>query len=217
MDSIHQQAIELKYQGLTHQEISDALGGKLTKGTLDVYFSRDGLLSFPYLEYQAKQNDQRVSEGKDTLKKEALNATQAIVEVMQNARKQGKDTIVLKSAQAILDRAGIPVSKGNEHVKKDEKFSTGEAYEDFIKEMKEKGIDLVTGIRISAIKMFHKDDKSKAELIRKHFDKWFENGILDPEVEIKVEIVRKDPSMNSSEPELSSQQPQEMEHSVLAQ
>lgn len=102
MNKLHQQAIELKYDGLTYKEISGSLGGKLSENTLKSYFAVQGQLYDSYLEYESIQNRLRQIESGTALQKKSLRAVQIIIDAMEKAVENGDNDRAVKYAKDII-------------------------------------------------------------------------------------------------------------------
>lgn len=107
MTIYHQKAIQLKYEGQTYRQISQAIGGKISAGTLQNYFSDSGMLRLPYLEYEARQNHFREGEVRNDFKRQASYASKIMNGVLQKALKKGDMRLVFDILKEQLDRAGI--------------------------------------------------------------------------------------------------------------
>ena len=85
MNSIHNQAIKLKYSGFSYKQISIKLKGKLFESTLKEYFSLDGLLYVPYLEFETKQNEWNLENTRSEFKKLAIKSSKALQDLLKKA------------------------------------------------------------------------------------------------------------------------------------
>lgn len=115
MNKKQYQAIVLRYEGKTYEEISQALNGYYTSGTLKQYFSSDGLLYSDYLDYELTQNKLRLEESKRILQRTTVVAVEAIVGVLKGAVASGDGRLALKAAEIVLDKTGLAIVDKDEH------------------------------------------------------------------------------------------------------
>lgn len=146
MNKLHRLAIELKYKGSTYEEISKLLGGKFSPGTLKMYFANEGMLNFPYLEYEDSQNRMREGEGRNILKKEVIVAVKVIVNAMYKAVRDNDLDRAVKFAEIILDRAGLTTPKASVEVRPLHTTIITDAELDEI--LRKEGLDPRTGLPI---------------------------------------------------------------------
>lgn len=105
MNKLRQQAIELKYEGMTYEEISTTLTGKLSINTLKSYFAVKGQLYDSYLEYESIQNKIRQMESGTMLQKKSSRAAQIIIDAMEKAVEDGDNDKAVKYAKDVLNLA----------------------------------------------------------------------------------------------------------------
>lgn len=148
MNKNHRLAIELKYEGMTYKRISKLLDRKFTAGTLKKYFSRNGMLYNEYINYVNEHNQIRMQEASVLIKRSTRKAAEAITGTLEKAIRENKYNIVLKSAQVILDRAGMPTPRWTKEDglnNEEKKVLSDEEYE---RQLLSIGIDPRTGRRI---------------------------------------------------------------------
>ena len=148
MNKYHQLAIELKYGGMNYKQISKKLDGKFTSGTLKKYFSRNGKLYNKYINYADGQNEIRRQETSILIRKATTEAAQAILTTLREALKGNDSRIVLKSAQMILDRAGMPTPRWTSKDVVKEKGRKVLSDEEYESQLRAQGLDPRTGRRI---------------------------------------------------------------------
>lgn len=149
MNNYHRKAIELKYKGYTHVEISKAIGGKLTPGTLDHHFASDGMLYLPYLEYSARQGKFIEDQVRDEFKEQARYASKIMRTLLQAALKAKDYRAALEIIKEQLDRAGVVTVKKSQVNVTDNKDKEISTYEQYTKELERMGIDPGTGLRLA--------------------------------------------------------------------
>lgn len=93
-----QQAIELKYEGVTYQEISKKIDQPFP--TIRDWFMTKGKLKEAYDEYEREQNNFRVEEAKKIIRKNIANAAKVVV----NSLAAQEPSVKLKAALEMLDR-----------------------------------------------------------------------------------------------------------------
>jgi|SRR5581483_3561340 len=148
MNVYHKKAIELRYKGYTTKEIEKALGGKLTKGTLDNYFAYDGKLYLPFLDFQARQDKFIEEDVRSEFKSQAKYAPKIMNTILQQALKAHDYIAALHIVKEQLDRAGlVTIKKSEVNVKDDQQKEM--TYELYLKECARLGIDPRSGLRIS--------------------------------------------------------------------
>lgn len=139
MNKLHQQAIELKYEGKTYQEISDLLDGKFTLGTLKKYFAYDGVLHLPYLEYEAEHNQWNEQEIRKEFQRMTMYSAKIMKDLLQGSLVSHDFRLTLKILKEIMDRAGITVQRMSEAQMEEEAMDTSEEAID--QRLREAGID----------------------------------------------------------------------------
>lgn len=146
----HHLAIELKYEGLSYEDIAKELKGKFSVNTLKMYFASDGVLYDAYLDYESKQNQARRDSVQGIFDKHVVTAAQVLVDAMLNAKKSSrKKQEAIGYAEKILDRAGIVVSR-KVQIKDDREEKLSD--EEFNRELKRQGIDPATGLALRTAK-----------------------------------------------------------------
>jgi len=150
MNSLHQKAIELKYEGNTYQEISSILGGEFTEGTLKQYFSENGILYLSYIAYAESMSEKALRESIALLRKTSEKASYALVNGLERAISNQDDTLILKYSTLILDRSGLGLDNLERILKKEEsrRFKTYEEYAVYCNQV---GIDPSTGLRSTSV------------------------------------------------------------------
>jgi len=146
MNALHQKAIELKYEGKSHAEISLSLGKELSEGTLKQYFSENGMLYVPYLDYEYAANKKRLEESTNIFKKSSVKASQALTEGLERAINHSNDKLIIKYSCIILDRAGLDIDSNWKRSGVDNTWRT-DTYEEFVEKCRARGIDPKTGLR----------------------------------------------------------------------
>lgn len=101
----------MRYGGSSYQKISKELGGEFTVSTLRKYFSRGGRLYYSYQGYADDQGAARKRHAILLLKSASQKAAKALLRVLDKAVEEGDSNLILKSAQIVLDRAGVPAAK----------------------------------------------------------------------------------------------------------
>lgn len=146
MNKYEQMAIEMKYEGKTYQEISDALKKAIPAGTIANWFMETGRLYIEYLKYETYQNKKRSEACINIFKKEAENASKVIIQALANALKKQDYDKAVEYAEKILDRGGNVIVKKTEDAPVDP--STRKLTdEQLIHEIARAGIDPSTGAR----------------------------------------------------------------------
>lgn len=147
MNIFHQKAIVLKYHGNSYKEISKAIGGKLSEGVLRRYFSYDGMLHIPYLEFEAKQNQWSEEDARQEIKRMATYAAKIMKILLRKSLETHNWRLAFDILKDILDRAGITAIRTTV-ARRQEESDNVETYEDYLAECAKMGIDPKTGHRI---------------------------------------------------------------------
>lgn len=146
------EAIRLKYNGRTHRQIADEVskltGIHVTESTIRTYFSVDGRLYLPYLEYEGRQNQWTEEDIRKELKRDAQNAVKMLRSILQKAIKAGEWQVALNIMKEQMDRGGVVTIKKSEiNVESNSKQPL--TYEQYLKESARLGIDPRSGLRVS--------------------------------------------------------------------
>lgn len=150
MTIYHQKAIELKYKGNTYAEISKALGGKISEGTLKQYFMVDGLLYLPYAEYESRLNGWTEEHARKEYKRLAGHMSKVKLALLQKAIKIGDLRLAYDIARDVEDRSGLVVVKKTEV--KDEREKGELTNEQLAEQLHGMGIDSRTGLSLRSTK-----------------------------------------------------------------
>ena len=148
MNSIHNQAIKLKYSGFSYKQISIKLKGKLFESTLKEYFSLDGLLYVPYLEFETKQNEWNLENTRSEFKKLAIKSSKALQDLLKKAMDKNDLRLAFDIVKEINSIAGLTALNKQEIQDKNNKKETITTYEELRAELIKSGIDPDTGFRI---------------------------------------------------------------------
>lgn len=146
MTPYERKAIELKYEGHTYRQISQAIGGKLSEGSLKNLFMVDGRLYLPYLQFEAERNKMMEQEARQAFKKDLNFAAKIMRTILQQALKRKDFKLALETIKEQMDRAGFVVTRKTE-IETTNKGKRIENYEQFCAELQAMGIDPTTGLR----------------------------------------------------------------------
>ena len=149
MNTLHQKALELKYEGKSYAEIAKSLDGEFTEGTLKQYFSENGMLYIPYLTYAESINEIRIKESISVLRKSVVKASYALIDGLERALATKNDNLIIKYSTLILDRAGLGLDNLERLLKKDDskRFKTYAEYKEYCQIM---GLSPETGLRVGS-------------------------------------------------------------------
>lgn len=147
MKELEQKAIQLRYEGATYKEISKALGGRFSEGTLRHLFASDGLWYMDYLTYEAERNKFNEEEVRSKYKKMLGWTWKIQQELLQHAIKDKDYRLAWNIIQDINDRAGLVVVRKSEVNVKDEP-ARPISNKEFFAELARLGIDSRTGLRL---------------------------------------------------------------------
>lgn len=153
MKIYHEKAIDLKYQGYTYKYISKAINYKISEPVLRRYFSIEGMLYVPYLEYEARQNHWNEQNAKNEYMRMAAYTAKIIKDILKQALVRHDLRLALSIVKYIDDMAGIGITR--EKIK--EERNRFETYEDFLAECKRVGIDPKTGFRLQVKNLRNKN------------------------------------------------------------
>lgn len=148
MKSIYNEAIRLKYSGFSYKQISIKLKGKLSENTLKEYFSLDGLLYVPYLEFETKQNEWNLENTRNEFKKLATKSSKALQDLLKKAMDKNDLRLAFDIVKEINSIAGLTALNKQEIQDKNNKKETITTYEEFRAELIKSDIDPDTGFRI---------------------------------------------------------------------
>lgn len=148
--------IALRYQGITHKEIARRL--KLSVSAIDKHFGKGGILEAEYIAYSESQTETIVNHAKERMRKEADNLSKIMMNtialIIKQAEKQtdadkkiGYYKQAFYLAERILNRTGVYISKLEAQDDEPKKRLT---YDELIIELRDRGIDPRTGVRIRA-------------------------------------------------------------------
>ena len=98
--------IELKFEGYTYRQISEAVGGRPSEGYIKRLFARDGTLYIPYLEFQQTMSKRMLKESRKKFQKKLAIIPPLLDDMLQACLKEHKDRRALRIACEIADRAG---------------------------------------------------------------------------------------------------------------
>lgn len=159
MDEKQTQALALKYQGKTYDEMSKET--EVPVGTLKGWFEYDGLLFWQYRLYEEKRNNEKEQAAKASLKKHLDIAVQVLINALaaelkkikklEEEKKEANYSTAVQLAEKIMDRTGMSVvSKQELSVELSKKV---QSYAEFIEGLRVEGIDIETGISERAIQV----------------------------------------------------------------
>lgn len=156
MNAIFQTAIELKYKGYSYQEIVRNITKihkmHLSETTLRTYFSVDGKLYIPYLEYEARMNEWNEEHSKAEHKRMSAYTARVRSSLLKKAIKEGDYRLALDIIKDIDDRAGnVVVRKSQVNVTEEQQKPM--SHEEFVKELARLHINPRTGLRMGTAKM----------------------------------------------------------------
>lgn len=142
MNRFQQKAIEMKYEGYTYQEIARAMGGLVSRHTIEMWFRHDGILYIPYQHYVVKMQQIGEKEAREKIKKSGYAGADVLDELLTQAMQSGDLQLAFQIVVKQLAISGIVEEKKLRVIEEKHYDTTDE----LIAELKAQGIDPLTGL-----------------------------------------------------------------------
>lgn len=153
MKKWEQEAIRLKYQGKTYQEIAKEISKlcriTIHEQTMKNAFTVDGRLYLDYLKYEGAQNNWTDEHSRQEYKRLAAETSAIQEQLLKQAMKKGDFRLAWDIVKDINDRAGLVVVRKSEVNVDDQRERPIENYEQFVQDLERQGIDPRTGLRVA--------------------------------------------------------------------